>query len=243
MVDTIAPSLASAQESVTKSQSAQASASANFDTFLQLLAAQLQNQDPLDPLDGTQFTEQIASFSAVEQQIATNSNLEKLLQNESYAQQSMAIGFVGKEVLSAGDVAPLKGGQMELTYVLPEDAVSNVIEIYDGDGVKIKTIEGEVNQGQYAYLWDGTNDAGEAMPEGNYFIDISAFDAEGVSVNPRTFVYQKVTGVRSDGEGGIFLGLANGQEVSLSEAFTLREAYEDAVASGDSAEDDSNDDV
>ena len=243
MVDTIAPSLASAQESVTKSQSAQASASANFDTFLQLLAAQLQNQDPLDPLDGTQFTEQIASFSAVEQQIATNSNLEKLLQNESYAQQSMAIGFVGKEVLSAGDVAPLKGGQMELTYVVPEDAVSNVIEIYDGDGVKIKTIEGEVNQGQYAYLGDGTNDAGEAMPEGNYFIDISAFDAEGVSVNPRTFVYQKVTGVRSDGEGGIFLGLANGQEVSLSEAFTLREAYEDAVASGDSAEDDSNDDV
>ncbi len=243
MVDTIAPSLASAQESVTKSQSAQASASANFDTFLQLLAAQLQNQDPLDPLDGTQFTEQIASFSAVEQQIATNSNLEKLLQNESYAQQSMAIGFVGKEVLSAGDVAPLKGGQMELTYVLPEDAVSNVIEIYDGDGVKIKTIEGEVNQGQYAYLWDGTNDTGEAMPEGNYFVDISAFDAEGVSVNPRTFVYQKVTGVRSDGEGGIFLGLANGQEVSLSEAFTLREAYEDAVASGDSAEDDSNDDV
>lgn len=243
MVDTIAPSLASAQDSVTKSQSAQASASANFDTFLQLLAAQLKNQDPLDPLDGTQFTEQIATFSGVEQQIATNANLEKLLQNESYAQQSMAIGFVGKEVLSAGDVAPLKGGQMELTYVVPKDAVSNVIEIYDGDGVKIKTIEGEVNQGQYAYLWDGTNDEGDPMPEGNYFIDISAYDAEGVSVNPRTFVYQKVTGVRSDGEGGIFLGLANGQEVSLSEAFTLREAYEDAVASGDSAEDDNNDDV
>ena len=233
MVDTIAPSLESASTSLTKSQSASASASANFDTFLQLLAAQLQNQDPLDPLDGTQFTEQIASFSGVEQQIATNANLEKLLQNESFAQQSMAIGFVGKEVLAAGDVAALTDKGMELTYVIPKDAVQTVIDIYDGDGVKVKSIEGEVNQGQYAYLWDGKDAEGESLPEGNYVVDISSFDADGVSVNPQTFVYKKVVGVRSDGEGGIFLGIESGQEVSLSDAFTLREAVRVDDASND----------
>ena len=235
MANTIAPSLESASTDLTKSQKASASASANFDTFLQLLAAQLQNQDPLDPLDGTQFTEQIASFSAVEQQIATNSNLEKLLQNESFSQQSMAVGFIGKEVLSAGSIGALKGGEMELTYTLPKDAISSVIEIYDGDGVKVKTIEGNTTKGQYADLWDGLDDAGNPVPDGNYAVDISAFDSEGLSVDPRTFVCQKVNGVRSDGDGGIFLSLGNGQEVSLSEAFTLREA---AIAAPVAAEDD-----
>lgn len=222
-MELVAPSFESASAELTKSQQASASAVANFDTFLQLLAAQLQNQDPLDPLDGTQFTEQIASFSAVEQQIATNSNLEKLLQNQDFSQQTMAIGFVGKEVLAAGEAAPLENGQLEFTYVLPEDSVATTIEIFDKDGVKMKTIQGETLAGQFSVLWDGLDENGNPAPEGDYFLDISAFDSEGVSVNPRTFVFQEVTGVRSDGAGGVFIGFESGLEVSLSDAFTLRQ--------------------
>jgi len=205
---------------------------------LQLLAAQLQNQDPLDPLDGTQFTEQIASFSAVEQQIATNSNLEQLLQNQSFSQQSLAVGFIGREVLARSDIGLLQNGSLEITYALPENSVATVIEIFDGDGVKVKTIDGETVAGQYAYLWDGTDENGNAVPEGNYLIDISAFDGEGLSVNPQTFLYQKVIGVRSDGEGGVFLGLNNGTEVSLSEAFTLRSVEEPLANAGKQNNDD-----
>lgn len=223
VVNQVAPTLDSATTQLSGSASARQSADANFDTFLKLLAAQLQNQDPLDPLDGTQFTEQIASFSALEQQIATNDHLEQLLKNQDYSQQSLAVGFIGKEVLASGNVATLANGSMEITYAIPEDAVSTVIEIYDGDGVKVKTIDGEVNAGQYALLWDGTDDNGDPVADGNYKLKISSFDTEGVSVNPQTFVYKKVIGVRSDGEGGLFLGLSNGQEVSLSEAFTLRD--------------------
>lgn len=222
---TIAPGLDSTVsniENATSSTNARAAADLNFDTFLRLLTTQLQNQDPLNPLDGTQFTEQIASFSALEQQIATNANLEKMLQGQDFSQQSMAVGFIGKEVLATGNVASLENGKMEFAYSQKKDAAATSIEIFSPTGERVATIEGETAAGQHNIVWDGENEDGEAQPEGQYLIRVSSVDGEGTSVEPRTLTFQEVLGVRSDGEGNVFLGLPGDREISLSDQFTVR---------------------
>ncbi len=230
-MELVAPSIDTATTTTSRSGSAKEAADVNFNTFLKLLAAQLENQDPLNPLDGTAFTEQIASFSALEQQIATNANLEKLLENRDFSQQSMAVGFIGKEVLAPGNLSPLKDGKLEFTYQQDEQAVSTVIEIFDAEGVKLKTIDANTEAGQHNIVWDGIGDNEQAAPEGSYLVRISSFDGEGLSVNPKSLVFQEVKGVRSDGAGGVFLDLENGENISLSDAFTVREPREAVVNS------------
>lgn len=214
-------------EKATGSSNARAAADLNFDTFLKLLTTQLKNQDPLNPLDGTQFTEQIASFSALEQQIATNSNLEKMLQGQDFSQQSMAVGFIGKEVLATGNLASLENGKMEFAYSQKKQAAASVIEIFNATGERVASLEGNTDIGQHTALWDGTNAAGEVQPDGNYLVRVSAVDSEGASVEPKTLTFQKVQGVRSDGQGGVFLALPGDREISLSDEFTVRTPEED----------------
>ena len=81
-------------------EEADALANVNFDMFLNLMVTQLQNQDPLNPADGTQFTEQLATFSQLEQQVASNQHLEKLANAQSLTSQSLAVNMIGKEVMA-----------------------------------------------------------------------------------------------------------------------------------------------
>lgn len=230
-MESILPGLDSATtqiERATGSSGARAAADLNFDTFLRLLTTQLKNQDPLNPLDGTQFTEQIASFSALEQQIATNANLEKMLQGQDFSQQSMAVGFIGKEVLAQGNVGSLDNGVLEFSYSQKKDATATAIEIFNGTGELVATLEGETSKGQHEAKWDGKNAAGEVQPDGEYLIRVSSVDGDGTSVEPKTLVFQQVDGVRSNGQGGVFLSLNGGREISLSEEFTLRNPKQEA---------------
>src|SRR5689334_16773248 len=82
----------------------------NFQTFLTLLTTQLQNQNPLDPLDTNQFTQQLVQFASVEQQIKMNTQLQSLVSLQQTAQNSQALGFVGKTVTVKGATAPLTNG-------------------------------------------------------------------------------------------------------------------------------------
>lgn len=224
-METGLPGLDSAVSSLgsgTGASNARAAADLNFDTFLRMLTAQLQNQDPLNPMEGTQFTEQIASFSALEQQIATNANLEQLIQNQDFSQQSMAVGFIGKEILAQGNVASLENGKMEFSYSQKKEATATAIEIFSPTGERVATLEGETAAGQHSAVWDGKNANGEVQPEGQYLLRVSSVDSEGTSVEPKTLTFQKVQSVRSDDEGNVFLGLPGDREISLSDQFTLR---------------------
>ncbi|MCA3243864.1 MAG: hypothetical protein INF43_00975, partial [Alphaproteobacteria bacterium] len=83
--------------------------SVNFDTFLKLLVAQLRNQDPLNPLDGTQFTGQIAQFSSLEQQINSNNYLKQLVAERDFGEQNLANSYLGKQVLGPGNLFSREG--------------------------------------------------------------------------------------------------------------------------------------
>src|SRR4051812_4190748 len=88
----------------------------NFDTFLQLLTTQLKNQNPLDPLDTNQFTQQLVQFAQVEQQMKQNDSLSTLISLEKATQTTAALGFLGSDVVVDGDTAKLTNGQAKWSF-------------------------------------------------------------------------------------------------------------------------------
>src|SRR5258705_1931226 len=116
-----APGTTSADKTTTASTATTGIAD-NFQTFLTLLTTQLQNQNPLDPLDTNQFTQQLVQFASVEQQINMNTQLQTLVSLQQTAQNSQALGFVGKTVTVKGSTAPLQSGQAQWTFNPPTPA-------------------------------------------------------------------------------------------------------------------------
>src|ERR1700677_2198810 len=102
----------------TTGSSAMDQLSGNFDTFLQLLTTQLQNQDPLDPMDSNQFTQQLVEFSQVEQQINTNTNLQTLITQGQSQSGAYATGYLGKTVTVSGGQGALTNGEATWNYNL-----------------------------------------------------------------------------------------------------------------------------
>ena len=110
----------------------------NFDTFLSLLTTQLQNQDPLDPLDTNEFTSQLVQFSSVEQQLKTNSYLQNLVQSTQNSQNNAAVSYIGKQVTSSGVDADLKNGAATWNFNLPQ-AANVTVTIKDSSGNQVYT--------------------------------------------------------------------------------------------------------
>src|SRR5580704_9288521 len=106
----------------------------NFNTFLTMLTTQLQHQDPLSPLDTSQFTQQLVSFSEVEQQINTNKNLQQLIQIQNTNQASAATPLVGQTIEYSSATAPLASGQAGFSYTLPSAASSVNLSVKDANG-------------------------------------------------------------------------------------------------------------
>src|ERR1700742_4552360 len=125
----------------------------NFDTFLQLLTTQLQNQNPLDPLDTNQFTQQLVEFSGVEQQLKTNDFLSSLVQANSNTVNSNAVGYIGETVSASGVRSELANGKAQWNFSLPEAASVNV-DIKDASGNTVYTEKGDLKQGNGTCTWD-----------------------------------------------------------------------------------------
>src|SRR4051795_1735777 len=98
----------------------------NFQTFLTLLTTQLKNQNPLDPLDTNQFTQQLVQFAGVEQQLKQNDQLATLVSIEKSAQSTTALAFVGQTVAVDGQTAALTNGQATWSFQVPKPANATV---------------------------------------------------------------------------------------------------------------------
>lgn len=182
----------------------------NFENFLTLLTTQLQNQDPLSPLDSTQFTTQLVQFASVEQQIGQNARLDEILKIQGGSQAVSAVNFLDNIVEAFGATAALKDGAATYTYTLPADAKAATITIENEAGETVRTIEGETAKGKHTLVWDGKNNQGVAQPEGKYSIKIAANDANGEPLQALTGVIGKVTGVTvEDGQLVLDLGGVN----------------------------------
>jgi flagellar basal-body rod modification protein FlgD len=166
----------------------------NFDTFLSLLTTQLQNQDPLDPLDTNEFTQQLVEFSGVEQQLDTNSYLQTLVQSTQNSQNNAAVSYIGKQITSSGLDSDLSNGQAIWSYNAPEPATVTAT-IKDSSGNQVYTETGQVDAGPGQFNWDGVGSDGTTEPSGTYTISMTATDANGKIVDIDTQTTGVVTGV------------------------------------------------
>ena len=167
----------------------------DFDTFLKILTTQLQNQNPLEPLDTNQFTEQLVQFSSVEQEIKTNRNLEQLIALSGANAFTGVVSYIGKEVTAEGAATNLKDGEASWSFNLTKDAPGTKITIRNSVGTIVKTDSVDGKFGANAFEWDGRSDAGNAVPEGLYSITVEAKDADDNFVQATTTVKGIVKGV------------------------------------------------
>ncbi len=161
---------------------AQQTLSGNYETFLRLLTTQMQNQDPLEPMDATKFTEQLVSYSQVEQQIATNTSLNSLISLTKSAAGANAVNYLGKTALTAGPVSSLAAGEASWRYTLPRDAASIQINVTDANGRVIRSTTGDASVGMHDFTWNGASANGTQLPDGPYTLSIVARLADGTNV-------------------------------------------------------------
>ncbi|MBT5413837.1 MAG: flagellar hook assembly protein FlgD [Rhodospirillaceae bacterium] len=171
-----------------------------FDSFLTLLTTQLKNQDPMSPLDPTEFTAQLVQFTNVEQQIRGNQTLERLVAAEQANQTLAAANYLGATVEAAASFAPLTGTGAEFFYTLDTDSDQTLITVFNEDGAPVYQTLGATEAGKHAFHWNGEDADGNLLPEGPYRISVTAHDSEG-PVTTDTGVVGRVTGIAmADGE-------------------------------------------
>jgi flagellar basal-body rod modification protein FlgD len=159
----------------------------NFTQFLQLLTTQLKHQNPLDPLDTNQFTQQLVQFAQVEQQLKSNTQLEALVSLQKTAQSTQALGYVGQVVAIDGQNSLLSDTGAGWSFNSPKPA-SATVNIINSAGATVFTGSYSLNAGVQNFVWDGRNNSGVKQPNGDYKLAITAKDASGQAVAVSTEV-------------------------------------------------------
>lgn len=193
-----------------------------YSDFLKLLTTQLQNQDPLNPTDTGELTQQIATLSQVEQQINTNTNLEKLLGMIAATQYNSVASYIGKQVEAPGNTTSLHGGAARLAYYLGADAHTVNVTVKNALGDVVYTGESPGKAlGRNEYVWNGKNNSGVAQPNGNYTITITAKNANNQDVAMQTYTTGVVTSVDSV-DGSTYLSI-NDMSIPITAVTSIRQ--------------------
>jgi flagellar basal-body rod modification protein FlgD len=190
------------------------------DDFLKLLLTQLRYQDPLNPLEGTEFATQLAQFSSVEQLSNINTNLTQSLDATQILSQSignaLSATLIGKEVKASSEQFAYGGtGDVRLGYTLGGAADKVSVRVVDSYGVTVRTLtNGGGVEGDNEVLWNGKNEQGVAVAAGQYKLVVQASDADGNSVTTTPFLFGHVSAVRFKATGTVFV--VDGMEVPIS---------------------------
>ncbi len=167
----------------------------NFQSFLLLLTTQLQNQNPLDPLDTNQFTQQLVEFAGVQQQLNTNNSLATLVSLQQTTQSTQALGFVGKTAVVNGSTAQLINNSATWELSIPAASTVN-ITIASSTGQAVFTGSYNVSAGNsQPFVWNGVGSDGTQLPVGNYTMTATAKDAANNNVAISTQVVGVVSSV------------------------------------------------
>jgi flagellar basal-body rod modification protein FlgD len=190
-MSTVSTTTSSTTASASSSSTAQAATAAstqqiagNFDTFLQLLTTQLQNQDPLDPMDTSQFTEQLVEFASVEQQINENTNLQTLISLQQTSEATQAMQLIGSTVTVSSNTGTLSNatGQAATWSLNSPSPATGTVTITNSSGQVAYTGTTSLSAGTQTYTWNGVGTNGVTWPDGTYTLSVSATSATGSAV-------------------------------------------------------------
>lgn len=181
------------------------------DDFMNLMIAQLKHQDPLNPMDGTEFSAQLAQFSSLEQLSNLNEYVKQSIDANYYLTQSinnaLTANLIGKQVkLSASDFQNKGQEKINLGYNLNAEASIVKVNIYNENNVLVKTIEETgLKAGEHKLSWDFTDNNGDKLPEGGYHIEIEAKGLNGEELTAESFIWGKIDGVRFSETGSLLV--------------------------------------
>jgi len=207
----------------------------NQATFLKLLVAQLTHQDPMNPMEDTDMTGQLAQFSSLEKLTSINEGIENLGQAQERTDMLNAVSFIGKSIKASGYNISKEGTTVSKIFYGTGEALGGVkINVYDEDGAIVRTVVlGAKQPGSYEFEWDGRNDKGTLLPDGTYSVGILGEDTEGKAVMIRTEMAGEVSGIVQE-NGTSYLRLKDGRYVNFANVTEI-------VSSGSTEEDGTDD--
>ncbi|TNJ42257.1 flagellar hook capping FlgD N-terminal domain-containing protein [Phaeobacter sp. B1627] len=201
-------------------QTATSALSSDFETFLTLMTTQAKYQDPLEPMDSSDYTAQLAQFSAVEQQVLTNDTLASMLTQLSLTNMSQLTGWVGKEVRA--QAAAHFDGSTPISVSPNPAAVADEVQlvIYDDTEAEVGRIELPVSA--EPYMWNGEGTDGETLPDGNYTFVVESYSDDEVILSEIAEVYGVVEETQNV-DGQVALILQSGTAILASSVTALRD--------------------
>jgi flagellar basal-body rod modification protein FlgD len=193
----------------------------NFDTFLNILTTQLKNQNPLDPLDTNQFTQQLVQFTGVEQQLKTNEFLETLMLSTQNTAKSEAVSYIGKQVTASGKTGELTDEKAVFWAYDAKAAVANAtVTIKNSSGSVVYSETGSLNSGPGTFRWDGKTSDNNIAPNGTYTIEIKGTNLGGSNIDISTSSVGVVSGV--DFTGDVPILTVGGRKVAITDVIDVR---------------------
>lgn len=203
----------------TPKKTEKAAINADYNTFLKMLTAQLQNQDPLNPIESSDYAVQLATFSSVEQQTKTNDLLKGLSDQFGTFGLSQLAGWVGQEARVEAPVY-MSGSAVALAPEPVTGADRAVLVVRNERGGLVAREDMPANA--ESYMWLGADAAGDPLPQGRYTLSVESYLDDTLMKTAAVQSYQRITEVRG-GEGGTTLLLAGGVEVPSTAVTALRQ--------------------
>ncbi|HRK95666.1 MAG TPA: flagellar hook capping FlgD N-terminal domain-containing protein [Rhodospirillales bacterium] len=194
----------------------------DLNRFLTLLVTQLQNQDPLDPLDTNEFTAQLVQFAGVEQQIQNNANLETLIDIGRASEVAAIVNVIGKRIEAGGTMLALNAGKAEAAYTLSEAAAETKLTVTDETGRVVYANKGKTEAGRHEFIWDGRDEDGRALADGAYTLKVTATRKDGSAIAVEQRTIGTVTAAAT-GDAGPILSLG-AAEVPMAQVRSIGEA-------------------
>ena len=186
------------------------------DEFLKMLIAQLKHQDPMNPMDGTAFTAQLAQFSSLEQLQNINTQLTSFTKQQQSLGNTQAVNLIGREVLAKGDTVQAEGTPVDLRYQLKGDAATGLVRIYNANGELVDALVFKnQKQGLNTLTWNPPSST-----VGRCTFEVSAADSAGKSVDVDAMIQGEVTGVNYR-DGVTYLSVGN-REIAFSDVVSVK---------------------
>lgn len=192
---------------------------AEYNSFIRLLTAQVRNQDPMSPMDSTQFVEQLATFSSLEQLVNSNTALTNISSMIGDLNGLMASQWLGEDVTFPSSFMPFTGEDATFSYEAPEGTTKSVLTVKDADGNAVwsETLDADEN----VFSWNGQlTGGGTAAEDEIYEFVIDYYEDNSFKGAAVPNVITKVTDIISEG-GALRLGTASGLTVDLAQVRRL----------------------
>ncbi len=230
MIDNVSAAQANTNAPVYASES---KSSMGKDAFLNLMIAQLKNQNPLEPMDGSDYSAQLAQFSSLEQLQNINQSLNTSIDANYLLAQSvnntMTAALIGKNAKIAKDTITFDGQKgNDIGYTLPAQASKVEVKIYDEGGRLVKTYKDlDTGKGEYKLSWDFLDDNGRKVNSGEYRFEVKAKAMDGSDMTAAQYLIGNIDGVRYSKDGTSIL--INGVEYQVSDVFEILENNNDTT--------------